>query len=40
MCISNLNESKKQIAEEDIPVLKVIKVDKNKLKSPVFDDKV
>lgn len=39
MCISNLKTSEKQIAEEDITVLKVIKRDnKNKLISPVFSD--
>lgn len=39
MCISNLKTSEKQIAEEDITVLKVVKRDsKNKLTSPIFFD--
>jgi hypothetical protein len=41
MCISNLKTNTKQIAEEDIPVLKVIKVDdKKKLRSPIFDNEI
>jgi hypothetical protein len=39
MCISNLKTSEKQIAEEDITVLKVVKRDsKNRLTSPIFSD--
>jgi len=41
MCIFNLKTAEKQIAKEDIVVLKVIKIDdKGKLISPIFDDEV
>ncbi len=41
MCISNLNSNKKETAEEDITVLKVvIRDNKNKLRSPIFTEEV
>lgn len=40
MCLSNLKDDKKQIAEEDITVLKAIKKNKEKLCSPIFDTEI
>lgn len=40
MCLSNLKDNKKLIAEEDITVLKVVKKNKGKLCSPVFDTEI
>lgn len=37
MCLSNLKDDKKQTTQEDITVLKVVKKNKGKLCSPVFD---
>lgn len=37
MCISNLKNNNKVIADKDIPVLKVVKKKNGKLFSPIFD---
>lgn len=40
MCLSSLKDNNKLIAEEDIVVLKVIKKNKGKLCSPIFDTEI